>query len=97
MKCLDTRRRPECLKARRYRAEHGGIVQTVEIPLVVLRGVVPLHRLQPRMDAWRRNQERLKRRSAALDLIRQGWKPEAVAHELSLNVRTVQHYRKGTR
>lgn len=93
MKCLETRDR-KGLRWRRYRTEDGRIVTTLEIPEQVFRATVRKDRLQERLDAWRRAQEREALQARGTVLLAEGWKPLAVAHELKVDVRTAQRWRK---
>lgn len=89
---LETRRR-DGLKWRRYRHEAGHTFATLEIPEPVLLGLVSMARVQQRLAAWHRGQERAAVRALGLELLARGWKPEAVANQLHVTARTAQKWR----
>lgn len=79
MKCLETRRTPEGFKRRRYQADDGTRVTTIEVPIEVWRA----------SQREARRQSSQLRRPAALRLLRQGLTPAQVALELGISERTV--------
>lgn len=79
-RCLETRRTPEGFRRRRY--EQDGVrFTTIEVPIEVWEKATGRSRPAPLKDQ-------------ALALLAAGWKPEAVAHELSLESRTVRRWKK---
>ena len=94
MKCLETRRRPDGLKVRRYRTDEGVTVRTIEIPVEVLRAVIRADRFDARVAAHKRAIETKTKRERALTMLRAGVKPVAIANDLGLTDRTVQRYRR---
>ena len=92
MKCLETRRRGG-IKWRRYRTEEGAIVRTGEVPIEVL-SHLGAARLKEALEKSQRRIDKLKRRAKAENLLRQGWKPTAIAEALGVSEQTVREYRK---
>ena len=54
MKCLETRRRADGLRWRRYRDDDGGDTWTVEVPAPVWRGINQKGRGADRTAQWQR-------------------------------------------
>lgn len=94
MKCLETRRRPDGLKVRRYRTDEGVTVRTIELPMEVFRSIVRSGKLDARVAAHKRAIETKTKRERALTMLRAGVKPVAIANDLGLTDRTVQRYRR---
>ncbi len=94
MKCLETRRRPDGLKVRRYRTDEGVTVRTIELPMEVFRSIVRSEKLEARVAAHKRAIETKTKRERALTMLRAGVKPVAIANDLGLTDRTVQRYRR---
>lgn len=94
MKCLETRRRPDGLKVRRYRTDEGVTVRTIELPIEVFRTLVPASKLQVRLTQRMAELSRQTKKQRALTMIRSGVKPVAIANDLGLTVRTVERYRR---
>lgn len=92
MKCLETRRRGG-IKWRRYRTEEGAIIKTGEVPMEVLAELGP-KRLKEALERAERREHRLRRQARAENLLRQGWKPAAVAAEVGLGEAMVRRYRQ---
>lgn len=91
MKCLETRRQPDGTVRRRYRDALGIIHHTVEIPREVWRAL-PQGVLQDRLASRKVAVARLRLKARGLQLVAQGWKPEAVAQELNVTARAVQRW-----
>lgn len=91
MKCLETRRK-QGLKWRRYRDDDGLTHTTYEIPTQVWNAMAK--RARARLEAYERGVAQRRVQAKALVLLQDGWKPEAVAHELKISVRVVQKLRK---
>lgn len=91
MKCLETRQRGG-MRWRRYRDEHGAIHTTLEAPEEVVR-TLGAKRLAEELARAKRNSERKVLNARATKLVAEGWKPEAVAHELSLSAPQVRKLR----
>jgi hypothetical protein len=88
MKCLETRQRHGA-KWRRYRKEDGYSTATLEVP-------ISADGLKLLTAAIKHNEHiaDLKRRLDLADsLTQQGWKPEAIAHELSLGASNIRRRR----
>lgn len=94
MKCLETRRRPDGLKVRRYRTDDGVTVRTIEIPIEVFRGLVPRDRLAARLAGRMAEVERQTKKQRALTMLRDGVKPVAIANDLGVTEKTVYKYRR---
>ena len=91
LKCLETRRRPDGLRRRRY--ESGGVtLATIEVPVQVFRALAPTTKLIERLASWQREHDRKTRKAVAMQMLRDGDKAIAVAHFLNLSVRTVEKY-----
>lgn len=95
MKCLETRRRGG-IKWRRYRTEEGAIIRTGEVPMEVLSELGP-KRLAEALERAKRTEHRLRRKARAENLLREGWKPAAVAAEVGLSEAMVRRYRQHMR
>lgn len=94
MKCLETRRRPDGLKVRRYRTDEGVTFRTIEIPIEVFRGLVPRDRLATRLAGRMAEIARQTKKQRAVTMIRDGVKPVAIANDLGVTVRTIEKYRR---
>ena len=92
MKCLETRATPEGFKRRRYQREDGLRVTTIEVPLSVWQSINSQGRGADRAAQWGRERNREAIRARAVALVRDGWKPLAVASEMGLAVRNVQRW-----
>lgn len=93
-RCLETRRTPEGFKRRRYETDEGLRFSTIEVPLVVWKGLVGRRRVAARTEQWRRGQDMAARKARGLQLHAEGWKPEAIASEIRVTTRTVQRWVK---
>lgn len=96
MKCLETRKQPDGTTRRRYRDDAGLIHHTVEAPREVWRAL-PQSVLQQRLASRRAAVARLALKARGLQLLADGWKPEAVANELGVTTRAVQRWKRGSR
>jgi DNA-binding CsgD family transcriptional regulator len=94
MKCLETRRRPDGLKVRRYRTDEGVTVRTIEIPIEVFRAVIRADRFDARVAAHKRAIETKTKRERALAMLAAGVKPVAIANDLGVTEKTVYKYRR---
>lgn len=92
-KCLETRVK-DGLKWRRYRTDAGAVYTTYEIPTEVFHGIVPTGMFESRVESWYREQRRKEKRALVERLLREGWKPLAIASEVGCVERTVQKVRK---
>jgi hypothetical protein len=93
MKCLETRRRKDGMKWRRYRTEDGRTITTVELPTAVL-SVVSRKQIAAQIEAWKRGETQRIRIARMRALIAQGVKPTAIAHELGVTEQAVRAQRK---
>lgn len=93
MKCLETRKRKDGLRFRRYRTDDGRTITTFEVPTTVLRAF-SMPKVQAQLEAWERGQERQARRVQVEARIRQGIKPTAIAHEFGLTDQRVRQIKK---
>lgn len=92
MKCLETRRRADGLRWRRYRDDNGVILHTVEVPDTVWRAINRVGRASDRLAQWRRVVDRKVKRAEVLRLAAAGWKPVAIESHTGVPVRTVQRW-----
>lgn len=88
---LETRVDSEGL-IRRRREDDSVRYTTIEIPIEVYRGVRT--RIHQRLQSWRRRMAVDAVRARGLALLADGWKPEAVAHELNVQTRSVHRWRR---
>jgi hypothetical protein len=97
MKCLETRTRTDGIKSRRYEREDGRRITTFELPVTVLKGI-GMKRVQELMEIWRRGElqrtETHARRQRIEELLREGVKPTAIAHEVGCTDQRVRQIRK---
>jgi Homeodomain-like domain-containing protein len=91
-RCLETRALANGLKYRRYRRPDGSHFKTVEVPIEVWRGIAHQGREQDRLAQWQRARKRDALKARAIEMVKNGWKPLAAAHELSVPERTVQRW-----
>lgn len=84
------------MRWRRYRTEDGRIVTTYELPATVLRAVGLKH-VQVHLDAWNRGEVTRAVTRARDVVVRQmlseGIKPTAIAHEVGLSDTRVRQIR----
>jgi hypothetical protein len=90
--CLETRVK-DGLKWRRYRTPTGAVYTTYEIPTEVFHGIVPASRFASRVESWYREQRRKEKRVLVERLLREGWKPLAIAMEVGWTERTITKVR----
>lgn len=93
MRCLSTRRTSDGLRRRRYEQPDGTRFSTVEVPATVWNALNQQGRFSDRMAQFQRVVQRNSLRGRALVLLHSGWKPLAVAHDISVPVRTVQRWK----
>lgn len=97
MKCLETRTRPDGIKARRYQLDDGRRITTFELPATVIKGV-GLKRVQEFMAIWQRGEQQRgeshDRRQRIVEMLQQGIKPTAIAHEVGVTDQRVRQIRK---
>ena len=91
MKCLETRQR-DGMRRRRYRLDDGRTLVTFEVPAAVLR-TFGKKRLQEALARHARGEALRERGKRIDDLIRAGWKPTAVAHEIGVSEAAVRQRR----
>ena len=88
IRVLETRSRADGLRARRYLMPDGSRLVTWEIPAAVIKGV-GLQRVRDAMAAWLRGQKNRASSSVRLhrieELLGQGVKPTAIAHEVGVS------------
>jgi hypothetical protein len=95
-KCLETRVK-DGLKWRRYRTPTGAVYTTYEIPTEIFHGVVPASKFASRVESWYREQRRKEKRALVERLLREGWKPLAIASEVGWAEKTVTKIRSLTK
>jgi hypothetical protein len=91
MKCLETRRR-DGMRWRRYRLPDGRTTTTYELPCSVVRGF-GRQRIATGLEQFARAEKLRARGKQIDDLIRAGWKPAAVAHEVGVSETAVRYRR----
>lgn len=92
-RCLETRRTPEGFRRRRY--EQDGVrFTTIEVPLEVWRGAVRHDQVARRLAGRERALKAQATKQRALQLLSEGWKPAAVAHEVGVTERAVQRWKR---
>jgi hypothetical protein len=92
-RCLETRVK-DGIKWRRYRTPSGATYTTYEIPTEVFHGIVPASRFASRMQSWYREQQRKEKRAVVERLLREGWKPLAIASEVGWAEKTITKIRQ---
>ena len=102
MKCLETRLHTLptiAVRWRRYRNDAGEVTTTCEVPtelwnrLAIISGETGL--VVTRLVVTRANTaDATAKRDKAFELIDEGWKPAAIAHELGLHENTVTKYKR---
>ena len=97
MKCLETRTRSDGIKSRRYQLEDGRRITTFEQPATVIKGI-GLKRVQEFMAIWQRGEQQRgeshDRRQRIVEMLQQGIKPTAIAHEVGVTDQRVRQIRK---
>lgn len=97
MKCLETRTRPDGIKSRRYQLDDGRRITTFELPATVIKGI-GLKRVQEFMEIWQRGEQQRSeshdRRQRIVEMLQQGIKPTAIAHEVGVTDQRVRQIRK---
>lgn len=81
MKCLEVRKREDGVTRRRYETPDGRRITTMEVPAPVLAEMGP-RRLAEALARWRRGEASRARIVRIEQLLREGWKPTAIAHEV---------------
>lgn len=94
MKCLETRRTPEGFRRRRYLREDGVRITTLEVPIEIWNGSVRHDQVRRRMESRARALARASTKFRGQELLRAGWKPEAVASELNVTTSCAQRWRR---
>lgn len=97
MKCLETRTRPDGIKARRYQLDDGRRITTFELPATVIKGI-GLKRVQEFMEIWQRGEKARSdshsRRQRIEAMLAENIKPTAIAHEVGVTEERVRQIRK---
>lgn len=97
MKCLETRTRPDGIKARRYQLDDGRRITTFELPATVIKGI-GLKRVQEFMEIWQRGEKARSqahsRRQRIEAMLAKNIKPTAIAHEVGVTEERVRQIRK---
>ena len=97
MKCLETRMRADGIRTRRYELEDGRRMTTFELPATVIKGI-GVKRVQEFMQIWQRGEkarsETKSRRDRITEMLEQGIKPAAIAHEVGCTEQRVRQIRK---
>ena len=90
MRVLETRKRG-IFKYRKYKAADGSISYTYELPADLL--FTALEKAGMKELIPQRAADRIKK-AAAIELIKQGWKSIAIAHELGLSDSSINYYKR---
>ncbi len=93
MKCLETRDVVPGMRRRRYSLPDGRRVTTYEVPATVLRGMGMSKALQ-QLEIWQRAEAGRNRQSLIKQRLREGVKPDAIAHEFGVTEQRVRQLRK---
>lgn len=93
MKCLETRTRTDGIRTRRYELEDGRRLTMYEVPATVLRAV-GIGKVQQAMEIWQRGEAQRSRKQRIIELLEQGIKPTAIAHEVGVTDQRVRQIRK---
>lgn len=97
MKCLETRLRADGVRTRRYELADGRRVTTLEVPATVLKAL-GMGKVKDAMATWKRGEQQRAqahaRRKRIEELLHQGTKPTAIAHELGVTDQRVRQIRK---
>lgn len=95
---LETREVVPGVKRRRYARSDGSRFTTIEVPLTVLRSLGGSKRFDAIVAAWRRGEQQREearaRRARIEELLRDGVKPTAVAHDVGVSDQWVRRVRK---
>jgi len=95
MKVLATRKSDEGYKVRRILLDDGKTKDwTIEVPLTVWRYINSQGRANNRALQQKKTMQRRVDRAAAIEQLRQGVKPIAIAHQIGVHTRTVERWRK---
>lgn len=97
MKCLETRVRADGIRTRRYELTDGRRITTMELPATVVKAI-GANQASKYMAIWQRGEIKRAqthlRRQRVEELLRQGIKPTAVAHEVGITEERVRQIRK---
>lgn len=93
MKCLETRTRADGIRSRRYELDDGRRMTTFELPASVIKAI-GVKRVQELMQTWQRGEATRARRQKIVEMLEQGIKPTAIAHELGCTDQRVRQIRK---
>jgi protein-disulfide isomerase-like protein with CxxC motif len=96
MKCLETRARADGIRARRYELDDGRRTTTFELPASVIKAI-GMKKVQEAMQIWRRGEQQRSeshtRRQRIEEMLAQGIKPTAIAHEVGCTDQRVRQIR----
>lgn len=93
MKVLETRTRQDGIVRRRYRVAADRCVTTYELPESVV-AAMGRQRLERIMARYNLAEQKRQRSDRIRELLAQGWKPTAIAHELGISEAAVRYWRK---
>lgn len=100
VRLLETRRVARNVKRRRYEREDGTRFTTLEVPVTVL-GAFGRKRVDEAVGRWERGEVKRetasKRKARAQELLRQGVKVAAIAHELGVSEARARQWREEVR
>ncbi len=93
IKCLDSREILPGMRRRRYSLSDGRRLVTCEIPVTVLKAI-GMTKAMKQMEIWQRGEETRARQVLIVKRLREGVKPDAIAHELGITEQRVRQVRK---
>lgn len=97
MKCLETRTRSDGIRTRRYQLEDGRRITMFEVPATVIKAIGE-KKVQELMAVWKRGEQQRTdshaRRQRIVEMLEQGIKPTAIAHEVGCTDQRVRQIRK---
>lgn len=97
MKCLETRLHTLptlAVRWRRYRNDAGEVTTTCEVPTELWNRLATACGETELVVTRTSASDSAAKRDKAFELIDEGWKPAAIAHELGLNEGTVTKYKR---
>ena len=97
MKCLETRLHTLptiAVRWRRYRNDAGEVTTTCEVPTELWNRLAIISGETGLVVTRANTADATAKRGKAFELIDEGWKPAAIAHELGLHENTVTKYKR---
>jgi len=97
MKCLETRLHTLptiAVRWRRYRNDAGEVTTTCEVPTELWNRLAIISGETGLVVTRANTADATAKRDKAFELIDEGWKPAAIAHELGLHENTITKYKR---